>query len=145
MIESDAGVLLKRAVDLHGHLGPFLVIGVKMSLLAEKHFKSEGRDKPVANVVVRTRLFPPFSCVIDGIQAATSCTVGNRKMSIEESSREVSACFTSADPKSVLKVSVKRDALENLERQLTNNANAEVLAKATLCTSDDQFFDLEEI
>jgi len=143
MIDSEVERLLKRAIDLHGHLGPFLVIGVKMGLIGKRYFGFEGGSKSGLQVVVRTHLFPPFSCVIDGIQAATSCTVGNRRLTVEESAREVSAYFRCPHSDKMLKVSVRREALDRLEKQLANNVDIEDLARAALGISDNELFEAE--
>jgi len=55
--------LLGKAVRLHGHLGPFLVLGLKMSLLAKKIL----RGKP-EKCEVETINSKPFLCVVDGMK-----------------------------------------------------------------------------
>jgi hypothetical protein len=57
--------LLEKAVKIHGHLGPFLVLGLKMSLLARKLLG----EKP-ERCEVETVNCKPYLCVIDGIKAA---------------------------------------------------------------------------
>ncbi|MEM2930012.1 MAG: hypothetical protein QW797_04050 [Thermoproteota archaeon] len=54
--------LLKKAVSLHGHLGPFLVLGLKMGLRAESII-----GKPVA-CEVTTLGRKPYLCVVDGLK-----------------------------------------------------------------------------
>jgi hypothetical protein len=56
--------LLKNAVKLHGHLVPFLVLGLKMSLRAEKILG----EKP-EKCEVETVNSNPFLCVLDRIKA----------------------------------------------------------------------------
>jgi len=56
--------LLEKAVKLHGHLGPFLVLGLKMSLRAKKILG----EKP-GKCEVETINSRPFLCVVDGIKA----------------------------------------------------------------------------
>jgi len=55
--------LLDHAVRLHGHLGPFLVLGLKMSLRAEKVLG----EKP-EKCEVETISSKPFLCAVDGIK-----------------------------------------------------------------------------
>jgi len=65
---------LKKAVDFHGHLGPYLILGVLMGdfalkkLAAKRHFGIEA--------IVSGALKRPKSCLIDGIQLSTGCTYG---------------------------------------------------------------------
>jgi len=56
--------LLDNAVNLHGHLGPFLVLGLRMGLQAEKLLG----EKPV-KCEIETVNRKPFLCVLDGIRA----------------------------------------------------------------------------
>jgi len=66
--------LLERGTEFHGHLGPFLVCGLRMGLLALRELDSWGHFDLQA--VVETGTTPPLSCLIDGIQVATGCTLG---------------------------------------------------------------------
>lgn len=54
--------LLEKAVRLHGHLGPFLVLGLKMGLKAESII-----GKPVACEVFAI-LRKPYVCAADGLK-----------------------------------------------------------------------------
>jgi len=56
--------LLESAVRLHGHLGPFLVLGLKMGIGAKKILG----EKP-ERCEVETRNVKPFLCALDGINA----------------------------------------------------------------------------
>jgi formylmethanofuran dehydrogenase subunit E len=54
--------LIEKAADLHGHLGPFLVLGVRMGETAKKILKTANLQ-----VTAKLPLSTPFSCVLDGI------------------------------------------------------------------------------
>lgn len=54
--------MLEKAIKLHGHLGPFLVLGLKMGLLA-KHVIG----KPVSCEVI-TAPKKPYLCTLDGLK-----------------------------------------------------------------------------
>ncbi|MEX2704365.1 MAG: FmdE family protein [Candidatus Freyrarchaeum guaymaensis] len=103
--------LLKRAIDFHGHLGPFLVIGLLMSNAAHRLLGE------ITSVKVKTRLRPPRSCVLDGVQVATRCTLGNAKLKAVDSQSEISAEFTRKDERKIL-VTCKGDFLDKLEKRL---------------------------
>jgi formylmethanofuran dehydrogenase subunit E len=72
---------LDRLKEFHGHLGPYVVIGWRMGRKAmtelgvAKHF---GVD---CHVVCADE--PPESCLIDGVQLATGCTMGKRNIAHE--------------------------------------------------------------
>lgn len=40
MINTDLTKLIEKAADFHGHLGPFLVIGVKMGKFAKTNLSN---------------------------------------------------------------------------------------------------------
>ncbi len=56
--------LLEAAVRLHGHLGPFLVLGLKMSLHA-KEILGERPERCEIETINRK----PYLCTVDGIKA----------------------------------------------------------------------------
>jgi len=77
--------VINRAEGFHGHLGPFLVIGVRMGLIGIRELEvKENNDKLRITAMLRHSV--PFSCVIDGIQMATKCTIGNQKLKLIDSS-----------------------------------------------------------
>ncbi len=65
--------LLDKAVETHGHLGPFLVLGLKMGLRAESIV-----GKPVACEVV-TLGKKPYLCVVDGLKTVMGSNIVVRK------------------------------------------------------------------
>ena len=74
-VPSELKSLLERATEFHGHLGPFLVIGVRMGLIGLKKFGIGSNDH--LTIDVSLPLHVPFSCIIDGLQVSTNCTVGS--------------------------------------------------------------------
>ena len=80
-----------RAVEFHGHGGPFMIIGLRMGLSALNHLDAKGWFS--LDCVVKLNWAPPDSCVIDGIQSSTGCTMGKRNISVEET-KGVAAKFT---------------------------------------------------
>ena len=48
------------------------------------------------NIEVELPLQVPYSCIIDGLQISTKCTVGNRKLTIEKS-QKIEASFRRDD------------------------------------------------
>ena len=67
--------LLNTATRLHGHLGPFLVVGIRMTLLAERIL----RAKPTSCQAMVTKKRPLY-CAIDGIKAV----MGENTVAIKE-------------------------------------------------------------
>ena len=70
---------LKQIERFHGHLGPYAVIGYKMG---EKANKLLGSDPFSKSAVVWAGSTPPMSCIIDGIQLSSGCTLGKGNLSV---------------------------------------------------------------
>ncbi len=73
--------IIERGTEFHGHLGPFLVLGIRMGLLALKDLNSSGHKD--IEVRVKAGTTPPLSCLVDGIQISTGCTMGKGNISTE--------------------------------------------------------------
>ncbi|MGB9676516.1 MAG: FmdE family protein [Candidatus Bathyarchaeales archaeon] len=129
---------IKKAKELHGHLGPFLVVGVRIGEYAKKTLNEEMK------VSVKVPMITPFSCIIDGIQASTQCTVGNGKLSIEETEKEIAAHFKSQKTRKSIKVYVKPQLVEELKQKLSQGVPNEELARIVARTSDNEMFTVEK-
>ena len=81
----ELDVILRKAEEFHGHLGPFLVLGVRMGLVGVRELGAKENAEKL-RVTVMSKYSVPFSCVIDGIQVATKCTIGNKKLMVKNSS-----------------------------------------------------------
>lgn len=100
--------ILKNIQRFHGHLGPYVVIGYKMGEIANQHLGSEPFSK---KVVVSTGTTPPVSCIIDGIQMSSGCTLGKGNIQVN-SDGIPKALFTDNDGKHVeiiLKAGIKHE------------------------------------
>ena len=74
--EWRAGVLTN---ELHGHLGIYAIVGVKMGIRAREYFNI-GVDDII--VVSYAGLNPPISCLNDGLQVSTGGTLGHGLISV---------------------------------------------------------------
>jgi formylmethanofuran dehydrogenase subunit E len=129
--------LIEDAEKLHGHLGPFLVIGVRMGMIAQKFL-----DKNL-HATVKTPFSTPFSCVIDGIQTATTCTVGNQRLKIENSKKEIVAYFKTLNPHKTLKITVNPQTVEELMGKLSEGVSNEELAWKIARKPEHELFMIE--
>jgi formylmethanofuran dehydrogenase subunit E len=121
--------LVKGAVEFHGHLGPFLVLGLKAGLLANSTL---GKDCFKTKAVVITNPSPPDSCFVDGVQFATGCTMGKGNIQLRKG-KGVSVRFSNEDKKLTLKL---RKEVLNYVRSLlsekeTKQASLNLLNKPT--------------
>jgi len=63
----------------HGHLGPYIVLGYKIGRYVKQNFC---RDPFQMKAAVFCEGVPPQSCLADGIQIGSGCTLGKRNIEI---------------------------------------------------------------
>jgi len=73
--------MLRWAIRFHGHLGPFLVLGLRAGLRAVELF---GRDPFKLKAIVMLKRAIPYTCFLDGIQFSTGCTLGKGNIEVLE-------------------------------------------------------------
>lgn len=105
--------IIDGAVSFHGHLGPFLILGLKAGLFANKVL---GKDCFNTKVTIETKPAPPYSCFIDGVQYTTGCTMGKRNIELSKGCSLV-AIFQKEDKN--LKLCLKSDILDRLKGMST--------------------------
>lgn len=111
--------LLDKAIEFHGHGGPFMIVGLRMGLTALNLFKAKGWFDMTC--CMDLPLMPPHSCVIDGVQVATGCTMGKRNIEVRDG-EGISGEFTTDKERARLRL--KSKFLE--------------MIKGTLALSDDK-------
>jgi formylmethanofuran dehydrogenase subunit E len=119
---------LQTATDLHGHFGPFLTLGVRMGLLGLQELGVKPGD-PRLHATVMFKYAAPISCILDGIQTTTKCTVGNTRLTWKESS-QISVIFSLEGSKQRIKIRVKpaivHELLGRLSEQASDKATREI-------------------
>ena len=73
--------LLEQAARFHGHLGPFLVLGLKAGLRAVEILGWKPLKMTATIILVRKI---PYTCFLDGVQFATGCTLGKGNIKVLE-------------------------------------------------------------
>ena len=90
---------VSRMKEFHGHLGPYVVLGYRMGMIALERTGSAGHFEIYAEV--HSILRPPRSCLIDGVQLGSGCTLGKRNITIEETAGPPFAIFTTSSGEKV--------------------------------------------
>ena len=111
----ELDVILRKAEEFHGHLGPFITLGVRMGLIGVRELRVKGNEEKL-RITTMLKYSVPFSCVIDGIQVATKCTIGNKRMKLRSSSR-IAARFELQNKEKVT-VIVNPTAFDGLKNKL---------------------------
>jgi formylmethanofuran dehydrogenase subunit E len=126
---------LKQLKRFHGHLGPFVVIGYRMGAIARK--KLEGRIE----AVVYTGTKVPLSCIVDGIQFASSCTLGKGNISILEK-EEAKDHFVS--DRLLVEIKLHDEVRQRIESTCTRDVE-EVMALGLFSEPDATLFNITSV
>lgn len=143
MTEEDTKELqasIKDAAELHGHLGPFLVIGVRMGKVANQVFEPKNKESRELRAFVKVPFLPPFSCILDGIQSATHCTIGNQRLKVEKSRQKITAQFETTDSNKTLLISLNPKMVKELKDKMSKGTPSEQLAETIASTPEHQLF-----
>ncbi|MFQ6096478.1 MAG: FmdE family protein [Armatimonadota bacterium] len=77
--------LMWRARQFHGHLGPWLTLGIVMGQYAVDRLGGQKYTRLHARIEVEA--IAPRVSILDGIQFSSGCTLGNRNLVVERPSR----------------------------------------------------------
>ncbi|MDH5447867.1 MAG: formylmethanofuran dehydrogenase subunit E family protein [Candidatus Bathyarchaeota archaeon] len=141
-ISSELTSILEKAAEFHGHLGPFLVIGVRMGLTGLSRLGIKRGE--LSKITASLPHCIPFSCIIDGLQITTKCTTGNQKLSLIDSEK-IQAEFERKDTGQKMLVALNQSMFEKLKSQLLSqetlpNEEVRELAWKVAAIPEDKLF-----
>ncbi len=105
---------LKIIERFHGHLGPYAVLGYKMGKIACKKLGTDPFEK---NATVSTGTTPPISCIIDGIQLGSGCTLGKGNITVT-SEQLPKAVFSNKNGEKIT-ISLQKQIQEEIDTKVT--------------------------
>ena len=130
--------LLDDAVRFHGHLGPFLVLGLRAGMIGVRYL---GKDYFELKASVETSPVPPRSCFIDGVQFSSGCTTGKGNIVITVG-ENVSVLFERKGRKVLVRVNPQfLGSLKNLGSE----EELEGLSRDLMDRTDDDLFLIQEM
>jgi formylmethanofuran dehydrogenase subunit E len=115
--------LVRKAKEFHGHLGPFLAIGVRMGQIGLSEL-GPGEHTDSLRVLLKVSPSVPYSCVVDGLQISTKCTVGNQRLHIENAEK-IEAKFKDLNKGQSVTVSPQPAVLAMLKEQTIGKSLSE--------------------
>ena len=127
---------LKKIEEFHGHLGPFVVIGYKMGEIANQKL---GKNSFTKKAIVLTGIKPPVSCIIDGIQISSGCTLGKGNIKVKTDGIP-KAVFTNNDNEKV-EIMLKKEIQREINTTVTKENMAEYSEKI-FKKSNQEIFDI---
>jgi formylmethanofuran dehydrogenase subunit E len=136
--------VIRQASKFHGHLGAFLVIGVRMGRLAQELLRKPLSEPLILRTTLKVPLEVPYSCTIDGIQLTTHCTVGNRRLSLEDSREQILGRFTVKGSDQILTVSVNPEVVNDLLNMRKQGVSNEQLAEHVSVMPIKQLFTVKK-
>lgn len=136
---SQIRISLSEAEKFHGHLGPFLVLGLKIGceaikeLKAQRHFgilvRVQGADKK------------PKSCLIDGLQLTTGATFG--KGNIEKiASKSIKIIVKNLRNNKRIVFKFKKSLIKRLDN-IKTHSESEKLARQLYKSRPEKLFDFK--
>ena len=106
---ADLDAMVEQGTLLHGHLGPFLVAGIRMGLLALELLESPGYFDLCVDSEAGS--LTPLSCLNDGIQIGSGCTAGKGNLRVLDTQRP-RARFATQDGRSTT-IELRPEALQD--------------------------------
>jgi formylmethanofuran dehydrogenase subunit E len=82
-LPTSATTILHQVADIHGEAGPFAVAGYRIGECALKELRLQ-RGSFSLEVIHKTPFKVQWSCVADGVQAATGVSVGKLNLWLEQ-------------------------------------------------------------
>ena len=128
---------LEYVERFHGHLGPYAIIGYRMGLIACEKL---GKDPFEKKVTVSTGTTPPLSCIIDGIQLSSGCTLGKGNIHVDNSLQPVAEFNNKKGDH--LKISLRKNVWDELETNVTLD-NIHLYSKDIYQRTDSDLFEIE--
>ncbi|KYK31599.1 MAG: formylmethanofuran dehydrogenase subunit E family protein [Theionarchaea archaeon] len=126
--------LLQQAAHFHGHLGPYLVLGLKMGILARNLL--DGTPFTM-KAEVHTQKKPPHSCIVDGIQFTSGCTLGKGNICIKEDQKIYGVFTTGSETVTIIVNTHLLKTLQTIARE-----ELEGTARALFAKEDEELFEV---
>ena len=134
-------ISLKQAIDFHGHLGPYLVLGLLMGEYGLKEIKA----KPHFGLKVKVwgAKDKPKSCLIDGLQLSTGCTYGKGNIA-KHNGKVIKVSFLNRASKKNIHLFLQDRTIERLE-SAADHKSCEKLAEEFYKTKPECLFQSSEV
>ncbi len=129
-------VTLREAEKFHGHLGPYLVLGILAGEAALRKLKCKqyfGLEVEVSGADKK-----PKSCLVDGLQLSTGATYGKRNIQRIKGKR-IQILLHNTKNKKKIKLSLKQNIVTRLDT-LRGHRDSEVLARELYKTDPHKVF-----
>lgn len=121
---------LERLKEFHGHLGPWVVVGYRMGMIARRMF--DGKRW----AVVYTGGERPLSCLIDGVQFSSGCTMGKGNIQVKDENKPMVRFF---DHEKIIEVRLKDSWKNKIDSEMSRETE-EILSLQVYEAADEDLF-----
>jgi formylmethanofuran dehydrogenase subunit E len=129
-VQSELPPELKALSSFHGHLGPYVVVGYRMGQIA----RSELKGKIKATVYTGSKT--PLSCVIDGIQFSSGCTMGKGNIAVKDDF-VAKASFSSAEGS--IEIELREDVKHDIDSTMSHDTEEQIALSIYRANADSMF------
>ena len=117
---------LKSAIKFHGHLGPWLVMGLILGEFGLKKIKAEKYFGLKIDAKLPFR--KPVSCFVDGLQLSSGCTLGKRNIRVSNN-ENVAVKFTNLKSRKNIILGIDKEILRQLKNLKTHRESEDFANK----------------
>jgi formylmethanofuran dehydrogenase subunit E len=128
---------LKQIEKFHGHVGPYVLIGYRMGTIANEKL---GADPFSKKAIVLTGKKPPISCIVDGIQMSSGCTLGKGNLKVI-SKGIPKALFTTKNEENKFEIRLKKSIRNEIDTTITKE-NIVSSTEKLFEKSDEDLFEI---
>ncbi|MCE5297292.1 MAG: formylmethanofuran dehydrogenase subunit E family protein [Euryarchaeota archaeon] len=121
---------LKALSSFHGHLGPYVVVGYRMGQIARSELK--GKIKAIVFTGSKT----PLSCVIDGVQFSSGCTMGKGNISVKDDFI-AKASFSSVEGS--IEIELREDVKHDIDSTMSHETEEQIALSIHRASADSMF------
>lgn len=132
-------ITLREAERFHGHVGPYLVLGILAGELAVKKLKAKRHFGLEVKIFGANK--KPKSCLIDGLQLSTGATYGKGNINKFNGSK-ILVEFKSRSDQKKLTIKFKGSLIKKLAKAKTHR-DSELLARELYNTDGYELFNLQ--
>jgi formylmethanofuran dehydrogenase subunit E len=138
---ADFDSVLERSINIHGHLCPGQILGVKMAM-----FGMEQIGLPVPDAGERERRLIVYvemdRCATDAIQSVTGCSLGHRTMKFYDYGK-MAATFVNLETGKAARIIAREDSREKAKKIFPERADPyEAQMQAYKIMGNEELFDI---
>lgn len=122
----------------HGHIGPYVVLGYRAGLIANRELSPDPFSKTASTA---TGFKTPVSCFTDGVQIGSRCTLGKGNITVSDEG-EASVKFSLKDGSKTVKIALTDAAKRRIVGARTWE-DADKLGREMMEDPDVEIFEIE--